>query len=101
MIKGKEYRALYKAYGIRFLITVTGEGRKFDILRFTITLGTGIELLGLSVLIGDMVLLKFTRSKRLYKSVKELNYKKEKVETVERIEDIAKQPLGKQVIVRL
>ena len=38
-------RDLYKVYGIRFLIRVTGTGGKFSIVPLLLTIGSGIGLL--------------------------------------------------------
>lgn len=40
-LDGEEYRNLIKAYGLRFIITVTGEAGKFDFIPFMLTIGAG------------------------------------------------------------
>jgi hypothetical protein len=42
-VNGIEYRTLTKMYGLRFILTVTGEGRKFDF--YYLFLGVGMFLL--------------------------------------------------------
>lgn len=46
-INGTTYRDLYKAYGIRFLVFVTGKAGKFNIIPLTMNLGSGLALLGM------------------------------------------------------
>ena len=43
-------RTLFKAYGIRFIVEVRGEGRKFHILPTMLNIGSGLALLGLVIL---------------------------------------------------
>lgn len=42
-----EARSLFKLYGIRFDILVTGQAGKFGLIPTTITLGTGAAWLGM------------------------------------------------------
>lgn len=76
MRNGMDTRTLYKASGIRFFITVSGEARRFDIIRLFLLIGSGIGLLSLSNYIADLVLLKFTQSKDIYKKLKETELRK-------------------------
>lgn len=46
-MNGTQYRDLYKAYGIRFLVFVTGKARKFDFIPLTMNIGSGLALLGI------------------------------------------------------
>ena len=41
-INGVEYRTLYKAFGIRIIINVTGTAGKFDLVPLMLTIGAGI-----------------------------------------------------------
>jgi hypothetical protein len=39
MINNAEYRNLYKAFGLRFIISVTGQAGRFSIIPLMITIG--------------------------------------------------------------
>jgi hypothetical protein len=71
-VNSTEYRTLYKAYGLRFIINVNGQAGKFSILPFMLSIGSGIGLLSISQLVADMFLLNCTGKKKLYKKVKEI-----------------------------
>lgn len=75
MINGSEYRTLYKAFGLRFIISVSGIAGKFSILKLMITIGAGLGLMSISVLVADCVLLNFTQKKKLFHKLKELDAK--------------------------
>ena len=42
----KLYRDLYKAYGVRYLVTVQGTAGKFSIVPLLLNVGSGLALLG-------------------------------------------------------
>jgi hypothetical protein len=42
---GALYRDLFKAYGIRFIIKVTGRAGKFDVVPLLLNIGSGVGLL--------------------------------------------------------
>ncbi len=44
-INGKDFRVLYKAYGLRFIINVSGTAGKFNIIPLMLTIGAGIGLM--------------------------------------------------------
>lgn len=75
MVDGVVYRTLYKAYGLRIIITVTGRAGKFSILPLMITVGAGFGLMGLSVLIADCILLNFTHKRKLFQKLKAIDAK--------------------------
>lgn len=68
---------LYKAFGLRFIINVFGTAGKFDIVPLLQTIGAGLGLMSLSVLMADCVMLHCTKQKKLYQQVKELEVKKD------------------------
>ncbi len=68
-----EYRVLYKAYGLRFIINVSGTAGKFNIVPFMLSIGAGLGLMSLSVIVADCVMLNCTRNKRFYQEMKELD----------------------------
>lgn len=70
---GTEIRELYKAYGIRFIINVSGTAGKFNIVPLMLTIGAGIGLMSISVILADCVMLNFTKKKKIYKEIKELD----------------------------
>jgi P2X purinoceptor 4 len=72
IMEGKERRVLYKAYGLRFIITVTGTAGRFSIVPFMLTIGAGVGLMSMSVLIADCVMLYCTKEKKLFKQMKSL-----------------------------
>ena len=51
--KNPETRLLTKAYGPRLRIQFSGVGRRFDVVMLTQTIGAGIALLGIAVVITD------------------------------------------------
>lgn len=48
-----DYRTLVKAYGLRFIIEVVGEGRRFHIIPLLVTVGSGVGLLAIVSLCVD------------------------------------------------
>lgn len=72
-INDTEIRELYKAYGLKFIINVSGQAGKFNIVPLMITIGAGLGLMSLSVIVADCVLLHCTKKKRLYQEIKELD----------------------------
>ena len=57
-------RTLVKAYGLKFLISVTGNAGKFDVTRTVVILVTGLGLMGLANILCEIVLLKFSNQYR-------------------------------------
>ena len=50
-------RTLFKSYGLKFILNVTGNAGKFDITKTVIILVTGLGLMGLSNLFCDFLLI--------------------------------------------
>ncbi|CAL8085893.1 unnamed protein product [Calicophoron daubneyi] len=67
---GIRKRNLIKAYGIQFFITVYGTGGKFNVLTFSMNLGSGLALLGIATVLCDMIVLNTTRKRALYRKAK-------------------------------
>ncbi|CAH8513310.1 unnamed protein product [Heterobilharzia americana] len=83
---GIRKRNLIKAYGIQFFITVYGTGGKFDILTFSMNLGSGLALLGIATVLCDMIILNTTRNRGVYRKAKvDLIAAKSHVEQVKEI----------------
>jgi hypothetical protein len=40
-MNGSEYRTLYKAYGLRFIVSVTANAGQFSVLPLMLTIGAG------------------------------------------------------------
>ncbi len=66
---------LTKAYGLRFVITVTGRAGKFSFMTVMLTLGSGLGLLSLASIITDMILLNCTKKKSFYRKIKEFDHR--------------------------
>jgi hypothetical protein len=74
-LDGEEFRSLYKAYGIRLFISVTGQAGKFNIVPLMTTIGAGLGLMGISVIFADCIMMNFTKKKYLFQRFKELDMK--------------------------
>ena len=71
------YRTLIKAYGLRFIIVVTGKAGQFDFIPLLLTVGAGIGLLAIPTIIADFILLNLTKKRKFYQKLKEYDYKNE------------------------
>ncbi|CAM9116715.1 unnamed protein product [Lampetra planeri] len=67
---GTESRALIKAYGIRFVVQVYGQGRKFNIIPTLMNVGSGIALLGVATVVCDVLVLYVFERRHLYREKK-------------------------------
>jgi len=65
-------RTLVKAYGLKFLLNVSGNAGKFDLTKTVIILVTGLGLMGLANILCDFVLLNCSNEFR--KQVMEKKY---------------------------
>lgn len=70
---GVEYRELFKAFGLRFIINVSGVGGKFNLVPLMMTIGAGLGLMSISVLIADCVMLHCTKKRKYFQKVKEID----------------------------
>ncbi|EDO41363.1 predicted protein [Nematostella vectensis] len=64
------HRTLFKAYGIRFVVTVTGQGGKFNVVPLFLNLGSGLALLSIATVLCDVVVLYVLRRKEFYREKK-------------------------------
>jgi hypothetical protein len=80
-INGTDHRDLTKAYGIRFIISVTGQAGKFNIIPLMTTIGAGLGLMGISVILADCVMVNFSKKKAMFIKFKELDMKEAAVKT--------------------
>lgn len=62
---------LVKAYGLRFIIIVNGQGGKFNIIPLMLTIGAGLGLLSLATIVADCMLVTCTKKREIYKKLKE------------------------------
>ncbi|XP_074635329.1 P2X purinoceptor 4-like [Acropora palmata] len=67
---GKLYRTLFKAYGIRFVVLVYGQGGKFNIVPLLVNVGSGLALLGIATVFCDIVVLYVVKGKTYYRTQK-------------------------------
>lgn len=70
---GTESRTLYKVFGIKFVVTVTGTAGKFDAEPLFMNIGSGLALLSIATIICDIFVLYVLKAKTLYKSKKYLD----------------------------
>ncbi|XP_014678562.1 PREDICTED: P2X purinoceptor 4-like [Priapulus caudatus] len=68
-------RVLYKAYGIRFMISVTGQAGKFNIIPLATNIGAGLALLGIATICCDVVVLYLLNKRDFYYEKKYLTVK--------------------------
>ncbi|CAF3952114.1 unnamed protein product [Rotaria sp. Silwood2] len=68
--QNRSYRTLTKAYGLRFIISVSGIAGRFDIILLTLNIGSLIGILGLATFICDIVALYVHRQSDVYRQQK-------------------------------
>ncbi|KAL3856151.1 hypothetical protein ACJMK2_010939, partial [Sinanodonta woodiana] len=69
---GTESRTLYKAYGIRFIITVQGRAGKFNFVPLMLNVGSGLALLSIATILCDIVVLYILKARSIYREKKYL-----------------------------
>ena len=65
-------RTLFKAYGIRFVVTTTGRGGKFNFMPLLINIGSGLGLMAITTIVCDFIAFYFATGKDYYKEKKYL-----------------------------
>lgn len=65
---GDHFRTLTKAYGLRFIITVTGKAGKFDFITLTFNTGSLVGIFGLATFLCDILLLQFSKKASTYRN---------------------------------
>ncbi|CAF1190261.1 unnamed protein product [Rotaria sordida] len=68
--QNRSYRTLTKAFGLRFIISVSGVAGRFDIITLTLNIGSLIGILGLATFICDIVALYVHRQSDVYRQQK-------------------------------
>lgn len=66
---------MYKAFGIRIFISVTGQAGKFNIIPLMTTIGSGLGLMGISVVFADCIMRNFSKKKEIFQKMKEIDMK--------------------------
>ncbi|CAF1583678.1 unnamed protein product [Rotaria sp. Silwood1] len=64
----KHFRTLRKAFGLRFIITVSGKAGKFDFITLTLNIGSVVGLFGLGTIVCDFILLYLSKRARFYRN---------------------------------
>ena len=67
-----EYRRLIKAFGVKYILSVTGQAGKFNLVPLLTNIGSGMALLGIATILCDIVVLYVLKGKDLYKKKKYL-----------------------------
>lgn len=67
---GSGSRDLYKAYGIRFVIRVTGKAGKFSVIPLLLNIGSGIGLLAIATVVCDLITFYVLEKGKFYKENK-------------------------------
>ncbi|XP_021377635.1 P2X purinoceptor 4-like isoform X2 [Mizuhopecten yessoensis] len=70
---GTEVRTLYKAFGIKYIITVIGQAGKFNVVPLLLNIGSGLGLLAMATILCDVVVLYVLKAKNVYREKKYLN----------------------------
>ncbi|XP_053376258.1 P2X purinoceptor 4-like isoform X1 [Mercenaria mercenaria] len=69
---GVETRTLYKAYGIKFIVTLQGKAGKFSVVPLIINIGSGLAILSVATILCDIMVLYILKAKYLYRDKKYL-----------------------------
>ncbi|CAF2374545.1 unnamed protein product [Rotaria sp. Silwood2] len=64
----KHFRTLTKAFGLRFIITISGKAGKFDFITLTLNIGSLVGLFGLGTIVCDILLLHLSKRARIYRN---------------------------------
>jgi len=67
---GTETRTLYKAYGIKFIVTLQGKAGKFGIVPLILDIASGLALLTLASIVSDIVVLYVVKARTVYRENK-------------------------------
>ncbi|KAK7481559.1 hypothetical protein BaRGS_00027208 [Batillaria attramentaria] len=68
-------RTLYKAFGIRFVITLQGQAGKFSIFPLFTNIGAGVALLSIATVVCDVIVLYILKARHFYRDNKYLDVK--------------------------
>ncbi|CAF1367905.1 unnamed protein product, partial [Didymodactylos carnosus] len=65
----RSYRILKKAFGLRIIISVSGEGRKFDLITLTLNIGSIMGIFGVASMICEIFMLHLSSHSEFYKNL--------------------------------
>jgi len=65
-----QFRDLTKVYGIRFLVLISGVGKKFNIVPLLVNIGSGLALLSIATVIADLIALYVHPQRKYYQEAK-------------------------------
>nr|AFV69113.1 P2X receptor [Lymnaea stagnalis] len=68
-----QYRNLYKATGIVFVVTVQGKAGKFSFFPLVINIGSGLAMLALATIACDIIVLYLLKARNFYRDKKYLD----------------------------
>lgn len=68
--QNRQFRTLTKAFGLRFIISVSGQAGRFDVITLSLNIGSLIGILGLATFICDIVALYVHRQSDVYRQQK-------------------------------
>ena len=66
----RSFRTLTKAFGLRFIISVSGQAGRFDVIQLSLNIGSLIGILGLATFVCDLVALYVHRQSDVYRQQK-------------------------------
>lgn len=66
-LKEIQSRSLTKAYGLRFIVSVSGKAGKFDFITLTLNTGSLVGIFGLATFFCDIILLHLSRKASIYR----------------------------------
>ena len=68
--QNRQFRTLTKAFGLRFIFSVSGQAGRFDVITVSLNIGSLIGILGLATFICDIVALYVHRQSNVYRQQK-------------------------------
>ncbi|XP_060607167.1 P2X purinoceptor 4-like isoform X2 [Ruditapes philippinarum] len=69
---GIETRTLYKAYGIKFILTLQGRAGKFSPVPLILNIGSGVAILSVATVLCDIMVLYVLKARQTYRQKKYL-----------------------------
>jgi P2X purinoceptor 4 len=65
-----DYRTLSKIYGLRFVVSITGKGGRFNIVNLFVAIGSGIGFMVIAGIVCDMIFMYFHKHRMQYRESK-------------------------------
>ncbi|CAF4425908.1 unnamed protein product [Adineta steineri] len=69
-LNGTNYRILSKVHGLRFVLSITGNGGKFNPLQLFLAIGSGIGYTVIAGLVCDFIMMHVHKSRDKYRAGK-------------------------------